>query len=61
VWAGVDSAWEQKKLEASLSWPTRVPHCVTVQAGQGKMLESRTISQRPVHALLGVLDLRKPG
>src|SRR6266545_1790883 len=29
-WAGVDSAWEQKKLEASLSWPT----------GQGKILEN---------------------
>ena len=28
-WAGVDSAWEQEKLETSLSWPT----------GQGKMPE----------------------
>jgi len=28
VWAGVDSVWEQEKLEASLSWPI----------GQGKML-----------------------
>jgi hypothetical protein len=48
-WAGVDSAWEQKKLEASL--PRR--------AVQGKILENGDESHLPkrsegVHALLGV-------
>ena len=59
----MDSAWEQYKLEASLSWPTRVPDCVTVQAGQGKMLACTVPQaqvkmlqnpQRTVHAVLGV-------
>jgi len=48
VWAGVDSAWEQRKLEASLPW----------RAVQGKMLENGDESHLPkrsegVHALLG--------
>ena len=34
MWAGVDNAWEQEKLEASLSWRTV----------QGKMLENRAES-----------------
>ena len=43
-WAGVDSVWEQEKLEASLSWRTV----------QGKRSKSRAVPTSPVHAVLGM-------
>jgi hypothetical protein len=44
VQAGVDSAWEQEKLEASLSWRSPREKCLP-QVPQNP--------QRPVHAVSG--------
>jgi hypothetical protein len=53
VWAGVDSAWEQKKLEAS----------VLDKLDNKKMFDAkhaaREAPQRPVHAVLGAVVLNR--
>jgi len=51
--AGVDSAWEQKKLEASLPWRARPGKnaCLHLAAGTGETAQN---PQRPVHAVLGL-------
>jgi hypothetical protein len=55
-WAGVDNAWEQEKLEASLPWRARPGKnaCLHLAAGTGENGDESHLPKRSegVHALL---------
>ncbi len=58
VWAGVDSAWEQEKLEATLREMLPVGAADRASERQASIAQpkprERSASQPPVHAVLGV-------